>query len=264
MKKKVLYNQESKSCKVLEGYESFINFKGETGILLIHGFTRSCKHLIELSRYLLEKNISVVAPRLAGHGTTLEDLMETNCYDWLRSAEQGLKTLRKNVKNVYILGDSFGGNLAINLAAKNKISGLILIGAPVRIKREILIKTLLPPVKLVRKYYNKSRLRHDIFGQFTEMGSYSKIPLSNLRQLLKFINEETEKNLRKIHASTLIAQATHDRIVNKKSAKLIYDYLNSDNKEIFLVNTKSHSLLIDNNVKIRIFKKIYEFIQKTN
>jgi len=264
MQKKTLCYTEQNNYEVLNGCETFIRFKGETGVLLIHGFTRSCRHLIELNNYLLKNNISVVSPRLAGHGTALEDLMQTNCYDWLKSAEEGLKTMRRKVKNVYVLGDSFGGNLAINIAAEKEIAGLILIGAPVHIKNEILIKTLLPPVKLIRKYYNKSRLRHTIFGQFTETGSYSKVPLHNLKQLLKFINEETSKNLPKIYTPTLIIQATHDQIVNKKSAELIYNNISSEKKETFFIKSKSHALLADNDVKFDIFKKIYEFIQKTS
>ena len=252
-------------CKIANGCRAFSFFnKSGIGALLIHGFTSSCRALRELGKYLAHKNISVVAPRLAGHGTRLDDLRQTNCYDWFKSAEQGLKKLKAKTNHTYLIGDSFGGNLAFKLAAQYKVAGIVSLGAPIYLRKNIGIKLLLPIVSLFCKHYKKPRSHCSTSEEFTERGSYSKIPLCNLRQLLKFINKETKKDLSKVQAPTLIVQSITDNVVSPRSAKFIYQNLSSESKELFWLKSNSHQLIIIEQNRNKVFKRIYEFIQQNS
>ncbi|NLK52151.1 MAG: alpha/beta fold hydrolase [Syntrophomonadaceae bacterium] len=103
--------------------EPYFFSKGDIGCLLIHGFTGSPPELLPLGEYLVDQGCTVLAPLLAGHGTSAEDLARTRWTDWLKSAMIGLDRLRAEpVKQVYLIGLSMGGLLALLLAVNQSIS----------------------------------------------------------------------------------------------------------------------------------------------
>ena len=66
----------------LVGAEPFFLPGGRHGVLLIHGFTGLPAELRLLGAYLNERGFTVLAIRLAGHGTTVEDLSRMEHEDW--------------------------------------------------------------------------------------------------------------------------------------------------------------------------------------
>jgi len=69
-------------------------FEGNTtGCLLVHGFSGSPPEMRPMGVYLAEKGLTVIGVRLAGHGTTPEDMARTGWRDWVASAEEGLRAL---------------------------------------------------------------------------------------------------------------------------------------------------------------------------
>ena len=61
---------------------AFILEGGSVGILLIHGFTGSTTEMRLVGEYLNQHDITVSAPCLPGHGTTIEDLNQRQWSDW--------------------------------------------------------------------------------------------------------------------------------------------------------------------------------------
>ena len=105
--------------KIREGAEPFFIKKGKTGILCVHGFTSSAWDYREFGKYLADKGYTVSAPLIAGHGTTPEHLSITKGRDWLESVEKAFLDLKSKTNKIIVMGDSFGGNLALILAAKH-------------------------------------------------------------------------------------------------------------------------------------------------
>ena len=66
---------------ILKGAEPFILKGGSIGILLVHGFTGSPAEIALLGQFLHKQNYTVIAPRLTGHGTSVEDLEHTTKED---------------------------------------------------------------------------------------------------------------------------------------------------------------------------------------
>jgi carboxylesterase len=71
--------------KILPGAEPFLLPGSKKGALLIHGFTGSPSEMRLLGEHLHRENYTVLAPRLAGHGTTPEDMACTSWRHWYGS-----------------------------------------------------------------------------------------------------------------------------------------------------------------------------------
>ena len=105
--------------RILPGAEEFRFDAGPIGVLLVHGFTGCPASMRPMGEWLAERGISSVGPRLAGHGTSWNDLETTTWQDWEREAEDGLSDLAGRCGDVIVVGLSMGGALALHLAAKH-------------------------------------------------------------------------------------------------------------------------------------------------
>ena len=103
-----------------------------TACLLIHGFCGSPFEVAPLTQGLQDLGCYVEAPVLPGHGTTIEDIKPTRFNDWLSFCDQRLTYLLQHYTKVIVVGFSFGGTIALTLACKYSLSGVIAISAPCR------------------------------------------------------------------------------------------------------------------------------------
>ncbi len=217
----------------------------------------------ELADYLVKKGITVYAPLIAGHGTTPEDLARTTIDEWQQSVEQSYLFLKQKVKKIFVVGSSFGGNLAFYLAEKhnNPLAGVVSMGTPIKVRWQKIFKLGLYTYGLLKK--NQKKRRHDYrltLGDTAQV-VYPVIPVKSLRRFFWFIKHKTIPSLTRIFAPTLIIQSTFDRIVDSKSAQYIHEKLASNNKRIFWLNGSTHALAIDEKKEL-IFNTIYHFIKE--
>ena len=100
---------------------------------MLHGFTSTPRQFKELSIYLSEKGFNVLAPLIAGHGTSPKDMIKTSPKEWTESAKNAYFKLKGISEKVFIVGNSFGSNLAFWMAKElnNEPSAIIALGAPI-------------------------------------------------------------------------------------------------------------------------------------
>lgn len=165
----------------------------EIGALLIHGFTSSPFEMKRLGDFLASKNISVICPRLAGHGTHPADLENRTISEWHDDVKGAYQELKSCAKEIFAVGSSMGGNLVFELAQNHPLKGAVLLGTPVFIRNHFLIETLLPYLGPIIRFYKKP----GTIGRFkrgqTVLGkncSYSYIPTRALGELLRFIRRQ--------------------------------------------------------------------------
>ncbi len=105
------------------------------GCLLVHGLTASPDEMRPLGAALAGRGFPVRGVRLAGHGTRVEDLVETRWIDWYASVEDGLGRLAAEAPRVAVAGMSLGALLALHLAASRpaEVVALVLCGTPLRL-----------------------------------------------------------------------------------------------------------------------------------
>lgn len=102
--------------------------KKNTAVLLIHGFGgKSTNWEYVGSRINQELKLPVYIPRLPGHGTNLNDFLNSSAEQWLRKAVDSYLFLKKDYQNIYLAGLSMGGLLASLIAANFEVEKLSLV-----------------------------------------------------------------------------------------------------------------------------------------
>jgi carboxylesterase len=99
-------------------------------VVMLHGFTGHPGHWEPMADFLSERGHTVIAPRLAGHGTSPADLATTTADDWLLSARRAIDAVADH-RHVHLVGLSLGGLLGILLATPTAASSLTTINSPV-------------------------------------------------------------------------------------------------------------------------------------
>lgn len=228
--------------------------------LLIHGFTACPYEMRELGEELYRRGHNVFGVRLAGHGTTVEDLANAEAGDWKNSAQQGLAISSLLGNQVIVIGESMGGALAVILGRDfpELITKLILCAPAFRFVNRMAVLTRWSPVrKLIPR--NDMGIQYDWQRPFW----YGVIPTSAVAELVKVAREGRETG-RKIKAPTLIIHAINDRIIRHQGSKFFYRSLSglaNNQKKLILFPNGHHNLTIDLNPrKVDVFGWINEFI----
>lgn len=95
------------------------------GVLLLHGYSGVPSEMRPLATHLASAGYSVAAPLLKGHGGVPADLYQVTWQDWAGSAHNELTRLREHCPTVVVAGLSMGGLLALHLAARVPVAGVI-------------------------------------------------------------------------------------------------------------------------------------------
>ena len=102
----------------------------DVGVLVLHGFTGSPQTMRPVADALVADGYTVELPRLPGHGTAVEDMLETTFDDWSAHVEATYVDLAARVQCVVVVGLSMGGTLAAQLVARHpEIVGAVLVNA---------------------------------------------------------------------------------------------------------------------------------------
>lgn len=242
---------------ILEGAEPFLLQGGKKGVLLIHGFTGSPAEMRLLGQFLHDKNYTVLAPRLCGHGTKPEEMAATNWLNWYHSVCDAYYLLKGICDEISVVGLSMGGLLSIELGiAHQEIKNIVTISAPIDILDRKLL--LLPPIeRTVGRYVLRGRRKFTDIAENYSI-SYRKTPLISIHSLLQLI-ETIGKNLADLKQPLLIIHSTNDHTAAPQSAEHIYEKCNSSRKELFWLHHSGHIVTLDME-REAAFNKIASFI----
>jgi carboxylesterase len=234
-------------------------FEGERpeSVLLLHGWTGSPAHMRDLGGKLNAAGYTVVGPVLAGHGTSLEDMVETGWRDWIRSATEPALDILAGGDLLHLVGLSMGGVISLLLAMALDVVSVTTINAPqlVRDRRARLAglyrgsKRILPsepPVAAppeMRKYQQE----------------YHGTPIGTGAELADLIRA-ARRNLRRVTCPALVIQSRTDETVRPKSAEIIYDGLGSAEKGLLWLERSRHVAVIDIE-RETIFEAILEHLE---
>ena len=238
---------------ILEGVSHFEYRRGKTGCVLIHGFTATPWGLRELGEYLADKEISVEAPLLPGHGTKPDDMIGVSWQEWVDAAREAVAILRNRCDEIFLVGHSMGGAIALFLASRMDVNGVVSLSAPVALSG---IKTrLIPFIRPFKRYWGKRRRRpHD----YSEIREYDCYPLDAVLELKKFL-AVVLGSLHEVRCPVLAAHARGDRRVSEKSADLIYGRVASEDKRKIVLEDPCHLVTMGKD-KERLHGEIFEFV----
>ena len=207
---------------VMPGAEPFTHAGGSTGALLCHGFTGSPQSLRPWAEYLAEAGLSVGLPRLPGHGTTWQDMARTRWEDWYAEIDRAFDELRAHSDEIFVMGLSMGGCLALRLAERRgaAVSGLVLgnpslTGDTPLLMLTPVLKFAVPSLKGIASDIKKEEV--------SELG-YDRVPVKavdSLRRLWRV----TQAQLGDVTQPVLVYHSTDDHVVGPGSLRLLREAL---------------------------------------
>ena len=193
---------------------------GERGCLLLHGFTGSPLEMVPLAEALAAGGYTVRVARIAGHGTTPEDLASTTWEDWVDSARGAFEALRSQCPRVAVVGLSMGGALALHLAATASPRAVVALATPVRIRPVLatLARAVSPYLPYVPVIARVGPRRTEVMAY---RANYLRIPLAAAGDLARLI-DRTMALLPQIRIPALVVQGRRDWIIPRESADAIW------------------------------------------
>ncbi len=240
---------------VTPGLEPFLFQRGRVGCLLIHGFMGTPWEMLELGQYLADRQVTALGIRLEGHATRVQDLAHTDWHDWWESARAGLWEIRGLCDQVFVVGQSMGGDLALHLAAHYPVDAVAALGAPIRLQNPLV--RLVRPAKYLVPYVNSTEDIHDPVAK-ARQPSYRQIPLRSLESLTDLLRH-LDDDLGEVRVPALVIQSRLDRLVPPSNALYIFDHISSADKRLVWLEHGGHVVTVDYDKSI-VFDEIHHFI----
>ena len=230
---------------------------GPRAVLLLHGFTGNSADVRMLGRFLEKKGYSSHAPHYKGHGVPPEELVHTGPVDWWQDVMDGYEHLKsKGYEEIAVAGLSLGGVFSLKLGYTVPVKGIVPMCAPMYIKsEEIMYKGVVDYAREFKKFEGKQEEQIE-----KEIEEFKKTPMNTLEALQKLIADVRE-NVDMIYSPTFVVQARHDHMINTDSANIIYDNVESDDKEIKWYEESGHVITLDKE-KEQLHEDVYGFLEK--
>ena len=230
------------------GAEPYLHMGGDTGCLVLHGFTASPAEVRWLAEHLAAQGHTVYAPRLAGHGMTPADLARTRWPDWYATALDGYQMLRASCRRVVVVGHSMGGLLALLLASDQPVDGVAALAAPIRFTGQARYSRW---INLVRRYTDQSdrtgfpeRLRQAQLTRGeppTGRVRYDRWPMRAVTELVT-LSDTARARLPQVCAPLLLVNSTADPTVTLSNADTIAAGVSSTDIERHTLHAGEHIL----------------------
>ncbi len=228
------------SARIIRGCEPFRFDGGPIGFWVQHGFTGCPASMRPLGEWLGERGMTVIGPRLPGHGTTIEDLATTSWRDWLAEAEAAVEELAARCSTVVAVAQSFAGAIALHIATRRPdlLGGAVLINAWVRDPR-LRFAFLARP--FMRTYPGTGR---DIKKPGPEELNYDRIPVSVLPGVGKFLRT-VDGELPTVRVPLLLFSSDEDHVVKPANSRRILERAGSRQKELVRLANSYHVATLD-------------------
>lgn len=236
--------------------EPFTFEAGNRAVLLLHGFTGHSADVRMLGRFLEKKGYTTHAPIYRGHGQEPEALLKSSPDEWwedILSAYNHLKNLGYN--EIAVAGLSMGGALAIKLATKHEIKGVIPMCTPMYFdNQKQLTKAFLNFARQFKKFEKKDEqtikkeidlLQQNSAELFNEIGTFV---------------EQVNGIIDRVDVPTFVVQASKDEIINPESATFIYENIKNEKKDLKWYKNSTH-LITFGDEKDVLHEDIYHFLE---
>lgn len=229
---------------------------GDRAVLLLHGFTGNTADVRMLARYLNERGYTCHAPQYKGHGVPPEELVHTGPEDWWKDVMDGYNLLKeKGHESIAVAGLSLGGVFSLKLGYTVPVKGIVPMCAPMYIKsEEVMYQGILEYARNFKKFEGKSEPQIE-----EEMKRFEKTPMNTLKALQGLISD-VRNNVDMVYSPVFVAQARHDHMINTDSANIIYNEVETDNKQLKWYEQSGHVITLDKE-RDQLHKDVYEFLE---
>lgn len=181
---------------------------GPVGVLVLHGFTGSTYSVRDWALALHETGCGVSVPALPGHTSTWHELAETTWQHWYDEALAALRELQIRHERVVVAGFSMGGAVALRLAEREAVDGVIVLNPALALRR----RTSVLASSLRRVLPTTAAAGDDISIPGATEHSYDRTPTAGVAQL-NLLMREVRRHLGRIGAPVLVLRSRQDHVV---------------------------------------------------
>ncbi|NLC40187.1 MAG: alpha/beta fold hydrolase [Clostridiaceae bacterium] len=204
------------------------------------------------------KGFSVVSLLLPGHGKSGFSFARSTLGSWEKYLDNQLMRF-SSYKEIYLVGHSLGGLLAVNASLEFDIEGVVLISSPLKIN----ILQAEAASKKIRLLFSK--VEQEIRQAYREAHSIGKPYFISmpfwfrvLCQPLKLMRK-TKQNLPKVGVPTLVIHSEADETASFESSAMFDELLLNSEHEMILLKESWHAYFTKEEKEI-IYTKISDFI----
>lgn len=206
-----------------------------------------------MGRWLADHGISVVGPRLPGHGTSWEDLEGTTWQDWERASQEALLELAGRCTTVIAVGLSMGGAMVLHLGAKHPqtLKGVVTVNPDVR-------RPELALTPLIRLFMRTTKgVGNDIKKPGPDEIAYDRVPLKAAVQLGK-LYRMVQRELPSMRLPLMVFSSTVDHVAKPSNSRYVMEHVGSAQKELVRLTNSYHVAPLDYDAEM-IFERTLQF-----
>jgi carboxylesterase len=242
----------------MPGAEPFHHEGGTVGALLCHGFTGTPQSLRPWAQFLAANGLTVALPRLPGHGSRWQDANMTTWDDWYGTVEREFLALRERCEQVFVMGLSMGGALALRLAELQgrAVDGVVVVNPSVigfdpRLKLLPLLQRFVPSFPAIANDIKKPGA--------TEL-AYDRNPLKALHSLRRAW-PVVRADLPRVTQPLLLLHSETDHIVEPENSRIVLAKVSSRDVTEIVLHDSFHVATLDNDAE-KIFTASLEFVRR--
>jgi carboxylesterase len=193
-----------------------------TGVLCLHGFTGSPHTMKPVSDALADAGFDVSSPCLPGHGTVVDDMLDTTWADWSAAAEAAYADVRASHERTVLVGLSMGGTLCAWLASRHDdVAGAAFINPmvlPVDPTMQDMVREMVATGEVFAPRIGTGR--SDIADPEAVENAYAETPLRPVLTLFEAV-DRLQPALSSITCPIVIMTSPHDHVVDPAASDLL-------------------------------------------
>lgn len=228
---------------------------GPRAVLLLHGFTGNSSDVRMLGRFLEKKGYTTYAPHYRGHGVPPEELIKSNADEWWTDVLAAYEFLAEQYDQIAVAGLSLGGVLALKLAMNKPLKGVVTMCSPMMMRTtDIMFEGVL---NYARDYKVAEKKSDDTIERELAIIRDKGMPsLVSLQNLVRTVRDDIEL----LYTPILVVQATHDEVIDSKSADIIFERVESHDKQLKWYEHSGHIITLGQE-KNQLHEDIYNFLE---
>lgn len=229
-------------------------------MLVLHGFTGSPVSVRPLAELLSKRGFAIEMPLLPGHGTRPKDLLPTRYADWRAEALAALTRLRARTQQVFAVGLSMGGTLALDLATTEVLAGAVTINAQILDRGGLIVK-LAPIIEKLIPIAPASAAgltKNDIKRGGNE-DAYTWVAAAAGNSLVRAL-PEVRGRLKSVTCPLLVIYSRDDHSVPPANSKALPSLVGSASVTVLELENSYHVATLDNDLPL-IDAKVASFAE---
>jgi carboxylesterase len=210
-------------------------------VLCLHGLSGTPYEVRPPAEALARHGFACVGPLLPGHGEPWQRLAATSESAWLEVAKEAFDQLSETHERVYVLGLSMGGLLALSLAVRRPVEGLLVLATPLRLRwlLRIAVPILASFVGSVAK--NSGIADPEALGRHP---GTDRMPLRSVVNVMR-LQKQVERELPKVEAPIHLIFSRRDPTVDPEDAERILELVSSPRRTVRYVDRSLHVVTVD-------------------